>query len=213
MEAFCAEPISCSVAVPGQQLILQEQSCDRPVAWSKAPSNELVTFLVLCDHEALTSCYNSFHEVFFSSGEGRGITLVRLAMGKSIGRSASCFLYGTCSNLTCGSCSFSYNSPMCGAVAGPCQLCSGFRLNVVDFRKALVSGCQRTDCKWLQMSDSDIVEESKEQAATGAHCWKAIGPWHSHKCHKWIPFNAVNGEHTLNYSWAGSILLASETLL
>lgn len=106
------------------------------MACSKAPSNELVTFLILCDREALMSCYNSFHEVFFSSGEGRGIALVSVAMGKCIGLSASCFLYGTYSNLTCGSCSFPCNSPMCGGVAGACQLCSGFGLNVVDFRKA-----------------------------------------------------------------------------
>lgn len=116
--------------------MLQEWSCDRPVASSKAPGNELVTFLVLCDHEALTSCYNSFHEVFFTSGEGRGIALVRVAMGKSVDCNASCFLYGIYSNLTCGSCSFPCSSPMCAGMAGPCQLCSGFRLNLVDFRKS-----------------------------------------------------------------------------
>lgn len=128
-----------------------------------------MTFLVLCDHEALTSCYNSFHEVFFSSGEGRGIALVRVAVGKSIGHNASCFLYGTCSNLTCGSCSFPYNSPMCGGVAGPCQLCSGFRLNVVDFRKAwFVAAKGQTTSGGVRLRD--IVEEREEQAATWVHC-------------------------------------------
>lgn len=138
-------------------------------------------FLVLCDHEALTSCYNSFHEVFFSSGEGGGIALVRVAVGESLGCNASCFLYGTYSNSTCGSCSFPYNSPMCGGVAGPCQLCSGFRLNVVDFRKAwFLAAKGQTASGGVRLCD--IVEESEDQTATGAHCCKAKGPWDSHKC-------------------------------
>lgn len=145
-----------------------------------------MTFLILCDREALTSCYNSFHEVFFSSGEGRGIALVSVAMGKCIGLSASCFLYGTYSNLTCGSCSFPCNSPMCGGVAGACQLCSGFGLNVVDFRKAwLLAAKGQTASGGVRLWD--VVGESEEQAATGGHCRKAEGPWDSHKCYHSMP--------------------------
>lgn len=135
---------------------------------------------------------------FFSSGEGRGIALVRVAVGESVGCNASCFLYGTYSNSTCGSCSFPYNSPMCGDVAGPCQLCSGFRLNVLDFRKAwFLAAKGQTASGSVRLCD--IVEESEEQAATGAPCLKAKGPWDSHKCYHSMPY--MENISSIIHSW------------
>lgn len=57
---------------------------------------------------------------------------------------------------------------MYGGVAGPYQLCSGFRLNVVDFRKAWILAAKGQTASGVRLYD--VVRESEEQAATGAHC-------------------------------------------
>lgn len=188
------------------------------MASGKAPSNELVTFLILCGHEQLRSCCNSSHEVFFSPGKGTGIALVRVGMGKPIGHNTSCFLWwflhGTYSNVTCDSCSFLCNFPTCGGVAGPCQLCSGI--------EAELGRLQKKSDLWLlkdrlQVIVSDSVTwlrkvRNSRHRGSLLKSLRTLGVPQMCIHSQLLPLRAINGEHTLNYSWSGSNPLASETL-
>lgn len=135
---------------------------------------------------------------FFCSGKGRGIALVRVGMGKPIGCKASCFLWwflhGVYLNAMCGSCSFLYNSPMCGGVAGPCWLFSGIEAELGRLQK-------RSDFWLLKdrlqvvVSDSDLVAEGEKQQPQGLIAEKPEDPGiptnafsqpvAATQCHKW----------------------------
>lgn len=148
----------------------------------------------MCDHEELGSCYNSSHEVFFPSGKGRGVALVRVGMGKPIGCSASCFLswflQGTCSSVTCGSRSSRCNSPTCEG-ASPAGSAQELRLN--SEKVWFLAAAGRTASGGVRLCD--LVGEGEEQQPQGLVAEKPEDPGiptnvfsqpvAATPCHKW----------------------------
>lgn len=139
---------------------------------------------------------------------------IRVSMGKLASHNVFCsllsFLCGTYSNETCSSCSFLCSSPTCCGVAGSCCVGSGIE---DEFGNKLNAGCWRMNFKrWCQAVPWLWKVRSSSRRGSLLKSPRTIGFPQMHFHSQLLPLNAINGEHTLNYSWSGSSPLASETL-
>lgn len=135
-----------------------------------------------------------------------GVALVRVGMCK-----LQCIfrrlLHGTYSDVTRGSCSVLrissvwWDGSRSEAELGRPQKRSGFWL-----QKGRLQVVVADSMAWLGKVGKSSHRDS----------WlKSLRTLDSHKCFftaKLLPLSAINGEHTLNYSWSGSNPLASEPL-
>ena len=125
------------------------------------------------------------------------------------------FCDGFCmAHVTCGSCSFLCNSPACGGVAGPCRLCSGIVAELGRLQKRSHFWLLKDRLQVVVSDSMTWLGKMRNSSHRGSllKSLRTLGFPQMHFHSQLLPLNAINGEHTLNYSWSGSNPLASETL-